>query len=64
MYLAGIPAHIVQRDNNRDACFYSDDDYLFYLEVIAQGLRQKTGSECNCSNIREYCSLALYIPMA
>ena len=29
MYLAGIPAHIVQRGNNRDACFYSDDDYLF-----------------------------------
>lgn len=40
MYLAGIPAHIVQRGNNRDACFYSDDDYLFYLEVLAQGLRR------------------------
>ena len=40
MYLAGIPAHIVQRGNNRDACFFSDDDYLFYLEVLAQGLRR------------------------
>lgn len=40
MYLAGIPAHIVQRGNNRDACFFSDDDYLFYLDVLAQGLRR------------------------
>ncbi len=40
MYLADIPAHIVQRGNNRDACFFSDDDYLFYLDVLAQGLRR------------------------
>jgi len=23
MYLPGVPARIVQRGNNRDACFYS-----------------------------------------
>jgi REP element-mobilizing transposase RayT len=23
MYLAGIPAHVVQRGNNRDACFFN-----------------------------------------
>ena len=40
MYLADIPAHVVQRGNNRDACFYSDDDYLFYIEVLGQGLRR------------------------
>ena len=40
MYLAGITAHIVQRSNNRDACFFSDDDYLFYLDVLGQGLRR------------------------
>jgi len=40
MYLAEIPAHIVQRGNNRDACFFSDDDYLFYLDVLGQGLRR------------------------
>ena len=40
MYLAGIPAHIVQRGNNRDACFFCDDDYLYYLEVLGQGLRR------------------------
>jgi len=40
MYLANIPAHVVQRGNNRDACFFSDDDYLFYLDVLAEGLRR------------------------
>jgi putative transposase len=40
MYLAGIPAHVVQRGNNRDACFFCDDDYQFYLEVLGQGLRR------------------------
>ena len=40
MYLADIPAHIVQRGNNREACFFSDDDYLFYLDVLGQGLRR------------------------
>lgn len=40
MYLLGIPAHVVQRGNNRSACFFSDDDYLFYLECLRQGLRR------------------------
>ena len=31
MYLPGVPAHIVQRGNNRDACFFSDIDYQYYL---------------------------------
>ena len=26
--LAHIPLHIIQRGKNRDACFYSDQDYL------------------------------------
>ena len=40
MYLPGVPAHIVQRGNNRDACFFSDIDYQYYLEVLGQGLRR------------------------
>ncbi len=40
IYLAGTPAHIVQRGNNRNACFFSDDDYLFYLDVLGQGLQR------------------------
>ncbi len=40
MYLPGIPAHIVQRGNNRDVCFFADEDYQYYLEVLGQGCRR------------------------
>lgn len=33
--LPGIPLHIIQRGNNRSACFYSDEDYIFYIETLA-----------------------------
>lgn len=33
-YLAGVPCHIIQRGNNRDTCFYSVSDYLFYLDCL------------------------------
>lgn len=32
--IPGIPLHLIQRGNNRDACFYADRDYLFYLEHL------------------------------
>lgn len=28
------PLHIIQRGNNRQACFYADEDYQFYLEWL------------------------------
>ncbi len=31
-----IPHHIVQRGHNRDVVFAEDDDFLFYLENLAQ----------------------------
>ena len=40
MYLAGVPCHVVQRANNRAACFFTDDDYAFYLEVLADACRR------------------------
>ena len=40
MYLSGVPAHIVQRGNDRQACFYCDDDYEFYLKLLGEGLRR------------------------
>lgn len=40
MYLPGIPAHVVQRGNNRDSCFFADEDYQFYLEVLSEGCRR------------------------
>ena len=32
----GIPWHIIQRGNNRTACFYADEDYRFYLELLEE----------------------------
>ena len=40
MYLAGVPCHVVQRGNNRDACFFTDDDYRFYLDVLSDACRR------------------------
>jgi putative transposase len=34
--LADIPQHVTQRGNNRQACFFSDDDYLLYLDLLAE----------------------------
>jgi len=40
MYLPGVPAHVVQRGNNRDACFFQDEDYQFYLAALGDALRR------------------------
>ena len=32
--LAGVPMHIVQRGNNRQACFFHAADYAYYLETV------------------------------
>lgn len=40
MYLPGVPAHVVQRGNNRNACFFHEDDYHFYLAVLADALKR------------------------
>lgn len=34
--LAGIPWHIIQRGNNRTACFYAEDDYRYYLQTLKE----------------------------
>nr|MBF0223466.1 transposase [Desulfobulbaceae bacterium] len=31
---SGVPIHIIQRGNNRQACFFADEDYLFYLDWL------------------------------
>jgi putative transposase len=42
MYLPDIPCHVVQRGNNRGACFFADGDYRFYLDVFGDAcLRYK-----------------------
>ena len=32
--LAGLPQHIIQRGNNRSACFFADEDYRYYLHWL------------------------------
>ena len=40
--LPNVPLHIIQRCNNRQACFYADEDYRKYLEWL-QEYAAKTG---------------------
>jgi len=34
MYLPHIPCHVVQRGHNRSVCFYTPDDYRYYLQSL------------------------------
>jgi putative transposase len=40
IHLAGVPLHIVQRGHNRDACFFSEDDYLAYRHWLGEALKE------------------------
>jgi putative transposase len=33
--LPGVPQHVTQRGNNRQACFFEDADYRLYLSLLA-----------------------------
>lgn len=34
MWIREVPLHIIQRGNNRAACFFADEDYRFYLHWL------------------------------
>lgn len=38
--LPGVTLHLIQRGNNRSACFFAEEDYLFYLEHLADQARK------------------------
>jgi putative transposase len=40
MYLADVPSHIVQRGNDREACFFEQDNYRFYLQCLGEACRR------------------------
>lgn len=44
MFKANTPCHIISRGNNRNACFYSHEDYLFYLECLNDACIKYTAS--------------------
>lgn len=35
--LAGYPQHVVQRGHSREACFFAEEDYRFYLYWLKKG---------------------------
>jgi putative transposase len=37
MYLRDIPVHVVQRGNNRDLCYFSEDEYRYFLGGLREG---------------------------
>ena len=39
-YLPGYACHIIQRGNNREACFYDDADYSAYLAFLKDAADQ------------------------
>lgn len=53
--VAGIPWHIIQRGNNRTACFYCTDDYHRYLRDLAE---QATKFGCH---IHAYCLMTNHV---
>ena len=36
LILPDIPLHIIQRGNNRQACFFADGDYAVYLDGLGE----------------------------
>lgn len=38
LYAADVPCHIVQRGNNRHACFYGAEDYGLYMNTLLEAL--------------------------
>lgn len=53
--IANVAWHIIQRGNNRGACFFSEGDYLCYLRLLAQQ------SEKHGCAIHSYCLMTNHV---
>ena len=53
--LPGVPVHLIQRGNNRSACFYADEDYRFYLDHLAE-----QASNHGCA-VHAYCLMTNHV---
>lgn len=40
LYLSGCPQHIIQRGNNRQACFFDEQDYIVYLDKLKSATKK------------------------
>src|SRR5690242_5050431 len=50
--LPGVPLHVLQRGNNRAACFFGEVDRLFYLKCLANAA------------VKRGCSIHAYVLMS
>jgi putative transposase len=57
--LAGVPQHIIQRGNNREPCFYAEEDYRRYLDFLSESAERE-----NCSLTRFFYGFSneAYVP--
>ena len=53
--VAGIPWHIIQRGNNRSACFFTEEDYRYYLEQL-----QYQSAHFDCA-VHAYCLMTNHV---
>lgn len=49
--VAGIPWHIIQRGNNRSACFFAETDYYYFLDTLAE------------QSVKWHCAVHAYVLM-
>ncbi len=55
MYIPGLPYHVVQRGNNREACFIEPENYQHYLELWEEV------SKRYCLAVHAYCLMTNHI---
>jgi putative transposase len=55
MYIPNLPYHIVQRGNNREACFVESENYQYYLELW------KTCAKRYGISVHAYCLMTNHI---
>lgn len=53
--IPGLPLHVVQRGNNKQACFFDDDDRRFYLYHLNRFSRQ-----CAC-DVHAFCLMTNHV---
>jgi len=53
--VAGVPVHIIQRGNNRSACFFDEKDNLLYLRHL-----RELASQFACS-VHAYCLMTNHV---
>lgn len=54
-YMGGMPYHLVQRGNNREACFIEPENYQYYLELWERISREKSVA------VHAYCLMTNHI---